>query len=499
MSDSRRRPRLRCPRWIAAAATLCAISAALAQGTAAPAGGAAAPPAPAASSGSSGVTSTPDAATGRSTPPRGSSPSRNVPSGDPPTTRTAPRERTLPIDRVVAIVNDEALTQFDIAEQKRVVLAQMQAQKVTPPPSDVLDKQLLDRLITERVLIQFAKETGIRIDDTQVERALQRIAQDNKLSPDDFKRAVEREGLTFARYRDDIRNEMAIQKLREREVDGRVNVSDAEVDHFLATQAAQSGGDVEYRIAHILVLVPEQASPEVIDARFKRAEDALRQIRTGGDFAQIAAGYSDAADALQGGNLGWRTPARLPTVFADPIRGMKPGQVSGVLRSANGFHIVKLLETRNRNAPTVVDQTHARHILIKVNEVTSEAEAKAKIDRIKDRIDSGGKFDEQAKLNSEDASAVKGGDLGWISPGDTVPDFEQAMAKLAPGESSGPVRTQFGWHLIEVIERRTQDITAERQRDQARMALRQRKSDELFQDWVRQTRDRAYVELKIDE
>jgi peptidyl-prolyl cis-trans isomerase SurA len=178
---------------------------------------------------------------------------------------------------------------------------------------------------------------------------------------------------------------------------------------------------------------------------------------------------------------------------------MKPGEVSGVLRSANGFHIVKLLETRSRNAPTVVDQTHARHILIKVNDLTSDAEAKSKIDRIKDRIDLGAKFDEQAKLNSEDASAVKGGDLGWISPGDTVPDFEQAMAKLGPNEISGPVRTQFGWHLIQVLDRRTQDITAEKQRDQARMALRQRKSDELFQDWVRQTRDRAYVEFKVDE
>ena len=190
----------------------------------------------------------------------------------------------------------------------------------------------------------------------------------------------------------------------------------------------------------------------------------------------------------------------MPTVFAEPVRTMKPGEVSDVLRSANGFHIVKLLEVRSRETPTVVEQTHVRHILIKVNEITSDSDAKARIERIRDRIENGGaKFDEQAKLNSDDGSATKGGDLGWISPGDTVPDFEQAMNKLKINELSGPVHTTFGWHLIQVIERRTQDITAERRREQARMAMRQRKSDEMFQDWVRQTRDRAYVEYKTDE
>jgi peptidyl-prolyl cis-trans isomerase SurA len=424
--------------------------------------------------------------------------------GSATTPATAPRARApldnnVLVDRVVAIVNDEALTQFDVNEQKRIVLGQMKAQKVTPPAMDVLEKQLLDRLITERVLMQYAKETGIRVDDTAVERTIARIAQDSKLSVDDFHKAVEREGIPFAKYREDIRSEMMIQRLREREVDSRVNVTDAEVDHFLATLDAQSGGDVEYRLAHVLVVVPEQASPEQIDAKLRRAEEALRLIRSGTDFGQVAAGFSDATDALQGGNLGWRAPARLPTVFADPVRSMNPGDVSGVLRSASGFHIVKLLEKRSRNTPTVVDQTHVRHILIKVNEVTSEAEAKSRIERIKERIDLGAKFDEQAKLNSEDGSAVKGGDLGWISPGDTVPDFEQAMNKLKPGEVSGPVRTPFGWHLIQVEERRTQDVTAERRRDQARLALRQRKSDEAFQDWVRQTRDRAYVEIRLDE
>ena len=261
----------------------------------------------------------------------------------------------------------------------------------------------------------------------------------------------------------------------------------------------QSGGDVEYQLAHILVTVPEQASPEQIQARQRRAETALQQLRTGAEFGQVAASFSDAQDALQGGSLGWRAPARLPTVFADPVRQMKVGDVSGLLRSASGFHIVKLLEMRSRNAPTVVEQTHPRHILIKVNETTSNDEAKLKIDRIRERIELGSKFEEQAKVNSDDTSAAKGGDLGWISPGDTVADFEQAMNRLKPGDMSAPVRTPFGWHLIQVLERRTQDISAERKRDQARTALRQRKSDEAFQEWVRQTRDKTYVEIKSDE
>ncbi len=347
--------------------------------------------------------------------------------------------------------------------------------------------------------MQYAKETGIRVDDVQVERTLARIAQDNKLTIDGLRQAIEKEGVPYTRYREDMRNEITMQRLREREVDNRISVSDAEVDNFLATVNAQTGGDTEYRIAHVLVLVPEQASADQIEAKRKRAEEALRQLKQGADFKQVAAGFSDAPDALQGGSLGWRAPARLPTVFADQVRTLKPGEVSDILRSAAGFHIVKVEETRSRNAPTVVDQTHVRHILVKVNEVTSESDAKAKIDRIRERIETGAKFEDQAKLNSEDSSAPKGGDLGWISPGDTVPDFEQAMAKLKIGEMSQPVRSPFGWHLIQVSERRTQDVTAERAREQARQALRQRKSDEAFQDWIRQTRDRAYVEIKSDD
>ena len=416
----------------------------------------------------------------------------------PPVPSAAP-PRVLAIDRVIAVVNDEAITQYELDDAKRIVVQQLKQQNVQQPAADVLDKQVLERLITERALLQHAKDSGVKVDDSQVERAIQRIAEDNKLTLDGLRQALAKDGVTYAKYRDDVRSEIVMQRLREREVDARITVSDAEVENYLATIKAQSGGEAEYRLAHILVLVPEQANAEQIEAKRRRAEEALKNIRGGTDFGQVAAGFSDASDALSGGNLGWRPGARLPTVFAETVRGMKAGDVSPVLRSAAGFHIVKLIERRSRNEPALVDQTHVRHILIRVNEITSEAEGKAKIDRLKDRLDGGAKFEDMAKLNSEDASSAKGGDLGWLNPGDTVPVFEEAMSKLAVNQVSAPVRSPFGWHLIEVLGRRKQDVSADRERTQAQLAIRQRKSDEAFQDWVRQTRDRAYVEVRLDD
>jgi len=403
------------------------------------------------------------------------------------------------LDRVVAVVNDEALTQYEMEEQKRLLIQQLRESRLQPPAPDVLDKQVLERVITERALLQYAKETGIRVDDTTVERTILRIAQENKLSPDEFRKVLDREGISYAKYREDIRREITVQRLREREVDSKIFVSETEVDNYLATIAAQGGGENEYLVSHILVRVPEQSSPEQIEQRRRRAEDVLAKAKAGDDFAQLAATYSEAPDAQQGGNLGWRTPARLPSVFVDPVRSLPKGGVSPVLRSAAGFHIVKVVDIRGGNQPNVVQQTHVRHILIKVNELNSDVEAKAKIDRIRERIEQGAKFEDQARLNSEDASSAKGGDLGWVSPGDLVPDFATAMDRLKINELSQPVRSPFGWHLIVVLERREQDVTKDRQRDLARNALRQRKSDEQFNEFVRQTRDRAYVEIKAEE
>jgi len=415
----------------------------------------------------------------------------------------APRPATPPraqaIDRVVAVVNDEAITQYELDDAKRVVLQQLKQQKVAQPPADVLERQVLERLITKRALLQYAKDNGIKVDDLTVERTVQRIAEDNRMTIDDLRKALARDDIPYAKYREDIRDEIVLQRIREREVENRITVSDGEVDLYLAAMKAQAGGETEYRLAHILVVVPEQASTDQIEARRRRAEEALKSIKTGGEFGQVAATFSDAPDALQGGNLGWRQGARLPTIFVETVRKMKVGDVSPVLRSPAGFHIVKLLDKRSRDEPAVVDQTHARHILVRVSEITSEADARAKIERLRDRIEAGAKFEEMAKLNSEDASAAKGGDLGWINPGDTVSAFETAMNRLGVGQVSPPVRTPFGWHLIEVLGRRKQDVTADRERTQAQIAIRQRKSDEAFEEWVRQARDRAYVEIRLDE
>jgi peptidyl-prolyl cis-trans isomerase SurA len=419
--------------------------------------------------------------------------------GSPPAAAQRPANQTVPLDRVIAVVNDEALTQYELDEQKRIVLQQMRANNVRPPPPDVFDSQLLERLIIDRALLQYAKDNGVRVDDQTVERTILRIAQENKITPDELRRALDREKISYAKYREDIRREVTLQRLREREVDSRVQVSEAEVDNYLATVEAQGGGENEYLLAHIVVGVPEQAAPDQIEQRRRRAEEALTQIKGGKDFREVAAQYSDAQDAISGGDLGWRTPARLPVVFTAALKDMKKGDVSAVLRSPGGFHIVKLNDVRGRNAPTVVEQTHVKHILVRVNETTSEQEAKSRIDRVRDRIDTGAKFADQARLNSEDASSAKGGDLGWINPGDTVPEFEQAMNKLKIGEVSPPVRSPFGWHIILVEERRTQDVSAARRRDNARTAIRARKADEQFSEFLRQVRDKAYVEFKTDE
>jgi len=303
----------------------------------------------------------------------------------------------------------------------------------------------------------------------------------------------------FDRFREDIRDEITMSRLREREVDNKITVTEGEVDAALGALQSQDGKNEEFDLSHILIRVPEQASPEQLRDRRARAEQALAQIKAGTDFRQVAASFSDAPDAVQGGAMGWRELARLPAIFIDAVKPLKPGDVSGVLRSPAGFHIVRVNDRRGNNSPVLVSQTHARHILIKTSEVVSENEAKDRLLKLKERIDNGANFAELARLQSEDASASRGGDLGWLSPGDTVPEFEKAMDALKPGHVSDPVRSPFGWHLIEVLERRSQDMSQQQHRMQVRLALRQQKADEAYQEWVRQLRDKAFVDYRLDE
>jgi peptidyl-prolyl cis-trans isomerase SurA len=328
---------------------------------------------------------------------------------------------------------------------------------------------------------------------------LQRIAAGNKMTPAQFRQALEKDGIPYLKFREEIREEMTIARVREREVENKIVVSEAEIDNYLSGESGQGASNEEYEMAHILLRAPESASPEQIQKLKLKAEQIIERLKNGDNFAQVAASYSDAPDGLQGGSLGWRSLDRLPAIFADAAKTLKAGDVSPILRSSNGFHLVKLLAKRGGSAVPAVQQTHARHILIKVNEIVSESEAQHKLTGLRERLANGGSFAELAKLFSQDGAASKGGDLGWIYPGDTVPEFERAMNQLKPGEVSEPVRSPFGFHLIEVLERRVQDVSSDRQRVAARQVLREKRLDEAYQDWLRMARDRAYVELRLEE
>lgn len=403
------------------------------------------------------------------------------------------------VDRIAAVVNSEVITRHELSERVSVARRQLQQQKVPLPPDGALEKQILERLISERAQLLFAKEIGLRVTDAEVDRALTRIAQDNQISLQVMRETLERDGVPFTKFREDIRNEIILSRLREREVESKIVVTEAEIDNFLATQKTLDGKDDEYHLSHILVVVPENASPEQIQQRRARAEQAIAQLKDGADFRQVAATFSEAPDALQGGVMGWRQGERLPILFTDALKLMKTGEVSPILRSGNGFHLLRLNDRRGGQSPVVVTQTRARHILIKTNELVSESEAQTRLKNLKERLENKADFAELARVHSEDTSASKGGDLGWISPGDTVPEFERAMDALKPGEISDPIQSPFGWHLIQVLERRNEDMSKERGRLMARQTLRARKVDEAYQEWVRQLRDRAYVETRLEE
>jgi peptidyl-prolyl cis-trans isomerase SurA len=407
----------------------------------------------------------------------------------------------VPVDRIVAVVNKEVITATELGEAVAAAQRQLRRQKTPLPERGLLERQMLERLILDKAQLQLARDKGIRVDELQLDRAVQRVAQNNNMSLADFRQALERDGVSFQAWREDVREQMLLARVREREVDDRIQVSDTEIDLFLAEMQAKPSTRVEYQLSHILVRVPEQASPERIEAARARAEKALAEARAGGDFATLAASYSDAPDALQGGAVGWRSHDRLPELFSSALARLQPGAVSEVLRSPAGFHVLRLNDRRGsalENAP--VAQTRLRHILIRASESMSEGEAVRRLNDLRARIVSGAAdFAEMARVHSADATAARGGELDWVYPGDTVPDFERAYQELKVGEVSQPVRTPFGYHLIQVLERRSADVSPERRRLQARQALRERKADESYQEWLRQLRDQIYVELRLEE
>ncbi len=417
---------------------------------------------------------------------------------------SAAAQRISLVDRIVAVVNSEVVTLSELTERISIAERQLKRQNVPVPEPRQLERQVLERLILEKAQLQMAKDTGLRADEVQLDRAIGKIAENNKMTLSTFRQTLEKDGLNFDRFREEIRNEIMVTRLREREVDDKIQVSDSEIDLYIAEAQGPGAplGDVEYNFSHVLLRLPEQATPEAIQAARARAERVIADSKTGADFAKLAASFSDAPDALAGGNMGWRPHDRLPEVFAAALKDLRPGEVTPVLRSPAGFHVLKLIDRRGGTTPLAgapVQQTRARHILIKTNEVVSENDARRRLTDLRERIVNGGDFAELARLQSEDSTASKGGDLDWIYRGDTVPEFERAMDELKPGEISQPVKSPFGYHLIQVVDRRVADVSAERRRLQARQALRERRADESYQDWLRQLRDRTYVEVRLED
>jgi peptidyl-prolyl cis-trans isomerase SurA len=422
-----------------------------------------------------------------------------APATPPPTEAGA---RTL--DRVVAVVNEEVITLNELNLRTRVAEGQLRRQNIPLPPPEVLRRQVLERMIVDRAQVQLARETGVRVDDQTVNAAIARIAEQNGMSLPQFRARLDQDGVSFARFREDVREDILTSRLRDREVDNRIQITEAEVDNFIAEQTGVAADAIELNIAQILLRVPDNADTRRIEEVRARAEDLATQARGGADFARLAASFSAGGEALQGGELGWRTAERLPTLFIDAVKSLKPGEIGPVVRSPGGFHVLKLIGRRSavdaRLATGPVQQTRVRHILLRVSDLTPEPEVRRRLGELRERIVKGGQdFGQLARLHSVDASSTRGGELGWIYPGDTVPEFEKAMMALKPGEVSEPVQSPFGFHLIQVMERRVEESPVERNRQAARLALRDRKSEEAFQEWLRQLRDRTYVELRLDD
>ena len=401
--------------------------------------------------------------------------------------RSSPRE----IDHIIVIVNQDVITDSELSHRLDETKKQLALEKIKTPPDPVLRKQLLERMVLERLQLQLAAQLGIRVSDSDVDQAIESIARGNNLSVEEFRDTLKKSGIDAASHREQI----ILQHLQDREIANRINVTETEISNFLENPQSRADMGVSYELSHILIGIPETASPEAIQAAKKRAEDVHRQLKAGGNFEQMAVSYSQGADALRGGNLGWRQAGELPELFIGALKNMARGEISDVLRGPNGFHILKLNDKRGDTQTESVTQTHVRHILLRPSEIQSLDEARNKLLALRERIENGDDFAALARAHSEDTgTAANGGDLGWVNPGQLVPPFEKAMNALPPSQLSQPVRTSFGLHIIEVLERRRQDVSQQRRLSNARQQIHKRKADERFEQWVRQLRDEAYVE-----
>jgi peptidyl-prolyl cis-trans isomerase SurA len=402
------------------------------------------------------------------------------------------------LDFIVAIVNEDIITRHELDSEIKTVFRQLRQRGTNVPDSAALGKQVLNRLILQRIQLQTAKRGHIQITDETLNRAVENIAKQNKIVIDDFPRVLKREGVDYSAFRERIRNDLVIGRLQQRQVRNRVIVTEQEIKNFLDNQRVQGTASDEYKLGHILVILPEAASAEEIQKARKEAEVLLHQLSEGADFGEIAITTSAGQQALSGGDLGWRKVAQLPIIFANTVFAMKVGDVSALIRSPSGFHIIKLMDKRRNEPQHIVQQTKARHILIKPSSDVSIEQAKTRLQQLKLRIDAGEDFAVLAKAHSQDKTSAKlGGELGWVNPGVMVKEFEKTMNSLSVGKMAGPFQSRFGWHLLQVQQRREHDDTKNFEQNKTRELIRQRKMEPALENWLRRIRDEAFVEVRI--
>ncbi len=405
----------------------------------------------------------------------------------------------VPLDRIVAVVNDDVIMQSELESKVRTISQQLQQQGSQLPPASVLERQVLDKLIQNRIQLQIAEKTGIKVDDESLNRTISNIAAENKVSLTQFRNILEQDGYNYEQFREDIRNEITLSQLRRRQVENRIVVTEKEIDNFLANQEHQGSIQTEVLISHILLALPSEATSDEVEQVKLVATQVRDDLLAGADFAETAKAVSDGGNAENGGDLGWRKLEEIPSLFADYIPDMKKDDISELIQSPSGFHIIKIKEIKS-DQEHIVQQTHARHILIKQDELTTDEQAREKAEQLKSRIENGDDFALLAKGNSDDpGSAIKGGDLGWTTPGSLVPEFQKVMDSMEPGKVSEVFKTDYGWHILEVLERRNFDNSESLKRGKARAIIRERKLEESMQNWTRQLRDEAYVEYRLND
>jgi peptidyl-prolyl cis-trans isomerase SurA len=403
------------------------------------------------------------------------------------------------LDNIVAIINDDVITKTELDTKTREMLTQLTQKQTNLPPMEIIREQILERMISTRLQLQAAKRLGISVDDATITKAIANIAETNHITLLQLRETLEADGISFPLFREQLREDILINRLKQKEVINRIVVTEQDIKNFLAREMGTSRQRSSVHLLHILIATPEGASPQDVQEAKKRAEEIYTELKQGADFGELAIRYSDGRQALEGGELGWLETSRIPSLFTKVVDEMEAGDISEPIRNASGFHIVKLAEVEGGNK-LIVNQTHARHILITTNEIISDNEARQRLETLRERIVNGESFESLARSHSDDkASAIKGGDLGWTTPGDLVPAFEEQLDALAINEISHPFKTQFGWHLVQPLERRQHDNTEAVLQNKARQEIQKQKSDEAIELWLRQLRDEAYVEVLLDE